>query len=68
MSDTPIQDALEDLAKNELLVQGEVTKDKGGSASISLEREKNGLSGGVVGSISQKKGWGIGAFLKKVWR
>jgi hypothetical protein len=68
MSDTPLRDALDNIPKNELLIQGEVTKDTGAAASLTLEREKDGLSGGVVATISQKKGWGIGAFFKKVWR
>ncbi len=72
MTDTPLADALRDVPKNELLIQAGATQAEGAAASVTLEREKelkNGsISGGLVAGASQRRGWGIGAFIKRVWR
>lgn len=68
MSDTPLADALRDAPHNELLVEAGASQKDGAGASITLEREKGGVSGGIVGSVSKGKGWGIAAFFRKVWK
>lgn len=68
MSDTPIADAVRDLPKNELLIEGEASKEGGAGAHVQLEREKNGKAIGVEAGINQKKGWSVGGFFKWVWK
>lgn len=64
---TDIQDAIKKAAHNEVNVEGGVTKDGGAGVEGVLEREKGNVSFGVQGGISEKKGWGVKAFFKKVW-
>jgi hypothetical protein len=68
MSDHPLRDALEKIPTNELLITGEATKEDGAAASVTFEREKGNVSGGVIASVSQRQGWGIAAFFKRVWK
>lgn len=65
MSDTPLRDAsLEALPKNELRVEGGITKEDGGEIAVSLEREAGDVAGGLQATVSQKKGWGVSGYIK----
>lgn len=68
MSDTPLADAVHDIPKNTLLVEGEATSQGDASGQISLEREKGSIAGGVVAGASKKKGWFTGFFFRKEWK
>lgn len=67
MSDTPLRDALDDIAKNQILIEGGASKGKGAELHGSLEREKGRLTVGVDAGISQKKSWSAAGFFKWVW-
>lgn len=64
MSDSPIRDAIRDVAKNELSIEGSANQKDGKEAHLAFEREKGNVSGGVVAGISDDKGWGVSAFFK----
>lgn len=68
MSDTPFQDALEALPKNEIKLEGVVSSKTGGELALTLERERENLAGGFMGSISQRQGWKAAGFIKWMWK
>ena len=68
MSDTPLGDAVKDIPKNALVVEGEGTSKGDASGQITLEREKGSVSGGVLAGASKKKGWFAGFFFHKEWK
>jgi hypothetical protein len=48
-------------------LEGTATKDEGAAIHGQLAINKGGVTAGVEGGISQKKGWGVSGFLKWVW-
>lgn len=62
-----IADSIKEAAHNEVLVEAGATKDEGAGIKGIIEREKGSISYGAEGGISQKKGWSVKGFFKKVW-
>lgn len=76
MSDHPIQDAIDNIPKNQLEIRGEAEKLPGqkvdADVSVTLEREKELADGsraiGVTAGVSTTRGGYVGAFFRRIWR
>lgn len=68
MSDTPLADALKNIPQNELNIDGGIGKTDGAGLHGSLERDLGNTSFGIEGGVTQRKGWSIAGFFKKVWK
>lgn len=66
-SPSPIEDAIKSIATNELRLDGSASQHGGKEASVTLEREKGPVSGGVSAGISDEKGWSVSGFFKWIW-
>lgn len=64
---TPFKDAIKDIPKNTVLIEGGASKEDGAGVHGSLEREKGRLTVGAEAGITEKKGWSAAGFVKWVW-
>lgn len=67
MTDTPMGDILKKHAKTTVLVSGEATDKGGAGISGQLAHESDKRAIGVEAGISQKQGWTVKGFFKRVW-
>lgn len=76
MSNTPLQDALDNIPKNELRVDVEANKQLGSKVdagvAVTLEREKQLANGsraiGVTAGASTSKGGYLAGFWRRMWK
>lgn len=66
MDDDPISAAIRAIPHNELLVEGEATKDHR-SANVTFERDFGNQELGAKAGISTDKGWSVGGFYRWVF-
>lgn len=68
MTDDPIAEAVRQIPKNELRLEGGASQRGGARLGGTLEREKGDTAGGVSASVEQRGGWSVFGFLRKAWK
>lgn len=67
MSDTPLGDAVKRIPHNELELEAGATEKDGAEARARFERDFGERSVGAEGELSQKSGWRVMGFYRRIW-